>query len=210
MLKSFVAAELGDLWDAEREILRILPRVAARLRDAHARSLVLERIPLSEVHERCFRTLLELHRHPEKTRACARVRQLAGDCDRVCNDACYPRDSVLVSKLLRTDEYSLAACILASRCAEAIADISTVLALAGIIAEKHASRAALLEHAARSEPTGSADSPAGARHCPRRWPDDDWQASPISALDHPRHSPSYANSVLPVDMTTDWRAVATR
>lgn len=197
MLQAFVCAELGELWDAESQVSQHLPHMVQRVRDGRTRRLVRSRVDQSQLHAERFDELLKFYGHSANSRSCARVRQSLSEYERRIADPLLDPDEVVVSQLMRIDDYSIAACTFAVRCAEAVADVAGAMTLTGIIAEKHAAKEALSECSRMLVRThgslaATASTCASNRHRTWRAADElESHEQRYSVVNSPRHSPAY-------------------
>ena len=150
MLRSFIRAELGELLDAERVHLAVLPHMVTVVRDARKQRIIRTRIPQARLHSEQLHEVWEANNARGAERSCGRIRQLVRSYERACGALSTDADEVAVSHLLRMDDYLIAACTFALRCAEAISETPTALTLSGILAAKQCAREALAECSARA------------------------------------------------------------
>lgn len=199
LLSAFVFAELSELWDAEHEVQRIYPHMIVNCAGLRTRRVLRERSVESARHLEQFQTLLRGYEHTGAPRCCTRVRQWVADYTRMAADPLNDAEAVASAHLLKIDDFMIAGCTLASRCAQAVADLSTVQAVDRIQAEKSEARNALVEAMQKSGtfPGGfRLVRESGARH--RCWlasaEFSGDEHSPV--LSNPRHSPTRVPELL--------------
>lgn len=191
MLKAFLCAELGELWDAERVMLCVLPQVVAQVKDAQLGRIIRARMPLVQLHSEHVQRLLAGY-SAEEERSCARIRRLASDYGRMCSGTTNI-DEAAALQLLRMDDYSIAAGTFAFRCSRAVGDLTTAMTLDGMIGEKQGSRESLAESAIGSRAISQLIVATRKRTFPRNHPFrpiiDDGVDRAHSVANDSRHSP---------------------
>ncbi len=110
-LKDLYLDELGDLYDAETQIIRHLPRIAEQARAPELRDVLIKHCQQSRLHLERLELIFTHWNERRRSRPCAALAGIIQECDDRLNQvtADDPRDAAIVGVAQRIEHYEIAA-----------------------------------------------------------------------------------------------------
>jgi ferritin-like metal-binding protein YciE len=119
-LENLLQEELKDIYDAEKRLVRALPKLAKAASSSELRSAFEEHLEVTKIHVSRLEQVFELFAWPAKAKACAGMKGLVEEGDEVMEQDATPElmDAALIGAAQRVEHYEMAAYGMARALAE--------------------------------------------------------------------------------------------